>query len=158
MSKEKVIITMFLITQDATSIVSLVCGTNKIAWTHVDRGMTVLDWQQVECPNFLRGTYMASSYLTDVSRTIGVIKILTSRTIVLVLFLTFGWNSWYGIKTQECAICHFSFLPLGLHSCVTPPISRLLRNREILHLNPEYGSVPCHGSHEDCRGHAVRSA
>lgn len=74
------------------------------------------------------------------------------------LILTFGWSSWYGIKTQECAICHFSFLPLGLHSCVTPPISRLLRNREILHLNPEYGSVPRHGSHEDCGGHAVRSA
>lgn len=73
MSKEKASITMFLITQDATSIVSLVCGTNKIAWTHVDRGMTVLDWQHVECPNFLRGTYMASAYLTDVSRTIGVI-------------------------------------------------------------------------------------
>lgn len=73
MSKEKASITMFLTTQDATSIVSLVCGTNKIAWTHVDRGMTVLDWQQVECPNFLRGTYMASAYLTDVSRAIGVI-------------------------------------------------------------------------------------
>lgn len=51
----------------ASSIVSLVCGTNKIAWAHVDRGMTVLDWQQMECPNFLNGTYMASSYLTDVS-------------------------------------------------------------------------------------------
>lgn len=53
--------------EEATSIVSLVCGTNKIAWAHVDRGMTVLDWQQMECPNFLKGTYMASSYLTDVS-------------------------------------------------------------------------------------------
>lgn len=51
----------------ASSIVSLVCGTNKIAWAHVDRGMAVLDWQQMECPNFLNGTYMASSYLTDVS-------------------------------------------------------------------------------------------
>uniref|UniRef100_A0A3Q3WQG7 Uncharacterized protein n=1 Tax=Mola mola TaxID=94237 RepID=A0A3Q3WQG7_MOLML len=49
--------------EDANSIVSLVCGTNKIAWTHVDRGMTLLDWQWVDCPNFLKGTYMASSYL-----------------------------------------------------------------------------------------------
>lgn len=46
---------------------SMVCGTNKIAWAHVDRGMTVLDWQEMECPTFLRGTYMASSYLDDVS-------------------------------------------------------------------------------------------
>lgn len=53
--------------QDAGSIVSVVCGTNRIAWSHVDREMVVLDWQQVDCPNFLRGTYMASAYLSDVS-------------------------------------------------------------------------------------------
>ncbi|CAL1601613.1 unnamed protein product [Knipowitschia caucasica] len=53
--------------EDAGSIVSIVCGTNKIAWAHVDRGMTVLDWQQMECPNFLKGTYIASFYLSDVS-------------------------------------------------------------------------------------------
>lgn len=53
--------------QDAGSIVSVVCGTNKIAWSHVNRGMMVLDWQQVDCPNFFRGTYLASAYLSDVS-------------------------------------------------------------------------------------------
>ncbi|XP_028262434.1 transcription elongation factor, mitochondrial [Parambassis ranga] len=53
--------------EEASSIVSIVCGVNKIAWAHVDQGMTVLAWQQLDCPNFLRGTYMASSYLTDVS-------------------------------------------------------------------------------------------
>lgn len=53
--------------EEASSIVSLVCGTNKIAWAHVDRGMTVLDWQHMDCPNFLKGTYLASSYLSDVS-------------------------------------------------------------------------------------------
>ncbi|XP_031141624.1 transcription elongation factor, mitochondrial isoform X1 [Sander lucioperca] len=59
--------------EDATSIVSLICGTNKIAWAHVDRGMTVLDWQQLECPNFLRGTYMASAYLNDVSTVLALL-------------------------------------------------------------------------------------
>lgn len=58
---------LLLSRQDASNIVSLVCGTNKIAWAQVDRGMTLLDWRQVECPNFLRGTYMASAYLNDVS-------------------------------------------------------------------------------------------
>ncbi|XP_020502052.1 transcription elongation factor, mitochondrial [Labrus bergylta] len=53
--------------EEATNVVSIVCGTQKIAWAHVDRGMTVLDWQQLDCPNFLRGTYMASAYLNDVS-------------------------------------------------------------------------------------------
>ncbi|KAM9363507.1 transcription elongation factor, mitochondrial [Symphorus nematophorus] len=59
--------------EDASSIVSIVCGTNKIAWTHVDRGMTVLDWQQLECPNFLKGTYMASAYLNDVSTVVALL-------------------------------------------------------------------------------------
>ncbi|XP_032419226.1 transcription elongation factor, mitochondrial [Xiphophorus hellerii] len=59
--------------EDATSIVSLVCGTNKIAWAHVDREMTVLEWKQKECPNFLKGTYMASSYLNDVSTVVSVL-------------------------------------------------------------------------------------
>ncbi|GAA6232352.1 transcription elongation factor, mitochondrial [Lates japonicus] len=59
--------------EDANSIVSLTCGTNKIAWAHVERGMTVLDWQQMECPNFLRGTYMASAYLNDVSAAVSLL-------------------------------------------------------------------------------------
>ncbi|XP_044044952.1 transcription elongation factor, mitochondrial [Siniperca chuatsi] len=59
--------------EEASSIVSLVCGTNKIAWTHVNRGMTVLDWQQLECPNFLRGTYMASAYLNDVAAVVALL-------------------------------------------------------------------------------------
>ncbi|XP_004567871.3 transcription elongation factor, mitochondrial [Maylandia zebra] len=59
--------------EDASSIVSLICGTNKIAWAHVDRGMSVLDWQQVDCPNFLRGTYMASAYLHDVSSVVALL-------------------------------------------------------------------------------------
>ncbi|XP_026215051.1 transcription elongation factor, mitochondrial [Anabas testudineus] len=59
--------------EDANSIVSIVCGTNKIAWAHVDRGMKVLDWQQLDCPNFLKGTYMASSYLNDVSAVVAVL-------------------------------------------------------------------------------------
>nr|XP_046266934.1 transcription elongation factor, mitochondrial isoform X2 [Scatophagus argus] len=59
--------------EDASSIVSIVCGTNKIAWTHVDRGMTVLDWQQLECPNFLKGIYMASAYLNDVSTVVSLL-------------------------------------------------------------------------------------
>ncbi|XP_037328765.2 transcription elongation factor, mitochondrial isoform X1 [Pungitius pungitius] len=59
--------------EDASNIVSLVCGTNKIAWAQVDRGMMVLDWRQVECPNFLRGTYMASAYLNDVSEVVALL-------------------------------------------------------------------------------------
>lgn len=52
--------------ENAKSIVSIVAGTRKIAWAHVDRGVAVLDWQQEECHNFMRGTYQASTYLEDV--------------------------------------------------------------------------------------------
>uniref|UniRef100_A0A8C7HMI0 Transcription elongation factor, mitochondrial n=1 Tax=Oncorhynchus kisutch TaxID=8019 RepID=A0A8C7HMI0_ONCKI len=44
----------------ANSIVSIVCGVNKIAWVHVDHGMNVLEWKHEDCHNFLKGTYMAS--------------------------------------------------------------------------------------------------
>lgn len=56
--------------EEASSIVSIICGTNKVAWAHVDRGMMVLDWQQLDCPNFLKGTYIASSYLNDISNVV----------------------------------------------------------------------------------------
>ncbi|XP_072239532.1 transcription elongation factor, mitochondrial [Leuresthes tenuis] len=59
--------------EDANSIVSIVCGTDKIAWAHVDRGMMVLDWQQFMCPNFLKGPYMASAYLNDVSSVVALL-------------------------------------------------------------------------------------
>ncbi|KAJ8001925.1 hypothetical protein DPEC_G00174470 [Dallia pectoralis] len=53
--------------EEANSIVSIVCGINKIAWAHVDQGMNVLEWKQEDCLNFLKGTYMASAYLDDIS-------------------------------------------------------------------------------------------
>ncbi|AWP05814.1 putative transcription elongation factor mitochondrial [Scophthalmus maximus] len=67
--------------ENANSIVSIVCGTNKIAWANVDRGMTVLEWQQKECPNFLTGTYTASAYLNDVS---AVVSLLPSADFFIV--------------------------------------------------------------------------
>ncbi|XP_041641336.1 transcription elongation factor, mitochondrial [Cheilinus undulatus] len=67
--------------EDANAVVSIVCGTNKIAWAHVDRGMNVLDWQQLDCPNFLRGTYMASTYLNDVS---AVVTLLPSADFYII--------------------------------------------------------------------------
>lgn len=58
--------------EEASSIVSIVCGTNKIAWAQVNRAMKVLEWKQMDCPNFLKGSYMASSYLTDVSAVVDI--------------------------------------------------------------------------------------
>ncbi|KAG8428913.1 hypothetical protein GDO86_018887, partial [Hymenochirus boettgeri] len=51
--------------ENAESIVSIVFGIKKIAWAHVDRTMTVLDWQQEEWHRFMKGTYFAHVYLED---------------------------------------------------------------------------------------------
>ncbi|XP_042198342.1 transcription elongation factor, mitochondrial [Callorhinchus milii] len=53
--------------QNAKSIVSIVFGIRKIAWTHMDRSLTVLDWQQEESHRYMTGTYLPSVYLEEVS-------------------------------------------------------------------------------------------
>ncbi|XP_037663830.1 transcription elongation factor, mitochondrial [Choloepus didactylus] len=52
------------------SIVSIVFGTRRIAWAHLDRKLTVLDWQQDECCRLLKGTYPSSVYLEEISSVI----------------------------------------------------------------------------------------
>ncbi|XP_010592513.1 transcription elongation factor, mitochondrial isoform X2 [Loxodonta africana] len=49
------------------SIVSIVYGTRRIAWAHLDRKMTVLDWQQDESCRMMKGTYLSSVYLEEMS-------------------------------------------------------------------------------------------
>ncbi|TKC38380.1 hypothetical protein EI555_013650 [Monodon monoceros] len=47
------------------SIVSIVSGTRRIAWAHLDRKLTVLDWQQTEYCRLMKGTYLSSVYLEE---------------------------------------------------------------------------------------------
>ncbi|XP_054987713.1 transcription elongation factor, mitochondrial isoform X2 [Sorex araneus] len=49
------------------SIVSIVYGTRKIAWAHLDRKLSVLDWQQNECCRLVKGTYPTSNYFEKIS-------------------------------------------------------------------------------------------
>ncbi|XP_053309238.1 transcription elongation factor, mitochondrial [Spea bombifrons] len=51
----------------AESIVSIVFGTQKIAWAHMERNMNVCDWQQEEFYRFMKGTYHGHVYLEDIS-------------------------------------------------------------------------------------------
>ncbi|KAL8163751.1 UNVERIFIED_CONTAM: hypothetical protein K2H54_036796 [Gekko kuhli] len=53
--------------KSANSIVSVVFGTRRIAWAHVNRHLTIHDWQQQECTMFMKGTYMPSVYLEEIS-------------------------------------------------------------------------------------------
>ncbi|XP_048347299.1 transcription elongation factor, mitochondrial [Sphaerodactylus townsendi] len=53
--------------KSANDIVSVVFGTRKIAWAHVNRHLTIHDWQQQECTMFMKGTYVPSVYLEEIS-------------------------------------------------------------------------------------------
>ncbi|KAL0597210.1 LOW QUALITY PROTEIN: Transcription elongation factor, mitochondrial [Plecturocebus cupreus] len=56
------------ITSAANSIVSIVFGTRRIAWAHLDRKSTVLDWQQSDRWRLMKETtYSSSVYLEEIS-------------------------------------------------------------------------------------------
>ncbi|XP_017534574.3 transcription elongation factor, mitochondrial [Manis javanica] len=55
------------------SIVSIVFGTRRVAWAHVDHKLAVLDWQQNECCQLMKGTYTSSVYLKEISSVISKI-------------------------------------------------------------------------------------
>ncbi|ELW61779.1 transcription elongation factor, mitochondrial [Tupaia chinensis] len=56
--------------KSANSIVSIVFGTRRIAWTHLDRNMVVLDWQQSDCWRLMNRTYPSADYLEEISSVI----------------------------------------------------------------------------------------
>ena len=50
--------------------------------------MMVLDWQQLDCPNFLKGTYIASSYLNDASIDSGqIFNFMLSSILIMIIAL-----------------------------------------------------------------------
>ncbi|XP_069785944.1 transcription elongation factor, mitochondrial isoform X3 [Narcine bancroftii] len=51
----------------AKTIVSIVFGIRRIAWAHVDRNLTVLDWNQEESHRYMKGPYQPSLYLEEIS-------------------------------------------------------------------------------------------
>uniref|UniRef100_A0A8D2D8F5 Transcription elongation factor, mitochondrial n=1 Tax=Sciurus vulgaris TaxID=55149 RepID=A0A8D2D8F5_SCIVU len=52
------------------SIVSIVFGTQRIAWAHLDHKLTVLDWQQNDYWKLMNRTYPSSLYLKEISSVI----------------------------------------------------------------------------------------
>ncbi|XP_060700682.1 transcription elongation factor, mitochondrial [Hemiscyllium ocellatum] len=55
------------------SIVSVVFGIRKIAWAHVDRNLTVLDWNQETSHRYMKGPYLPSIYLEEISSAVSKI-------------------------------------------------------------------------------------
>ncbi|XP_013358917.1 PREDICTED: transcription elongation factor, mitochondrial, partial [Chinchilla lanigera] len=54
----------------ANSIVSVVFGTRRIAWAHLDRTLEVLDWQHNDCWMLRSKTHPSSVYLEEISSVI----------------------------------------------------------------------------------------
>ncbi|XP_060619945.2 transcription elongation factor, mitochondrial [Anolis sagrei] len=59
--------------ETANSIVSIVFGTRKIAWAHVNRHLAVQDWQQEECTVFMKGSYIPAMYFEEISSVVSKI-------------------------------------------------------------------------------------
>uniref|UniRef100_A0A8D0BF06 Transcription elongation factor, mitochondrial n=1 Tax=Salvator merianae TaxID=96440 RepID=A0A8D0BF06_SALMN len=119
--------------ESANSIVSIVFGTRKIAWAHVNRHLAVQDWQQEEC-TFTKGTYVPEVYLEEISSVVTKIPeadfyvleksglsalnaslfpvILHLRTVEAMLYVlldkTFAHNS-------QCKIVRMSRSTVGKH-------------------------------------------
>lgn len=55
------------------SIVSIVFGTRRIAWAHLDRKLAVLDWQYDDCWKLRDKIYPSSVYLEEISSVISKI-------------------------------------------------------------------------------------
>lgn len=56
--------------KEVNSIVSIVFGTRRIAWAHLDQKPTVLDWQQTECWKLTNRIYPSCVYLEEISSVI----------------------------------------------------------------------------------------
>ncbi|XP_051888923.1 transcription elongation factor, mitochondrial [Pristis pectinata] len=57
----------------AKTIVSIVFGIRRIAWAHVDQNLTVLDWNQEESHRYMKGPYLPSLYLEEISSAVSKI-------------------------------------------------------------------------------------
>ncbi|XP_069511062.1 transcription elongation factor, mitochondrial [Ambystoma mexicanum] len=100
----------------AESIVSIVFGTHKIAWAHVDRNRSVLDWQQQECFRFMKGTYLASVYLEDISSVVAMIP----------------RADYYILEKPSLSIQNVNLFPVALHLRTVEAMLYALLDKEYL--------------------------
>ncbi|XP_019502639.1 PREDICTED: transcription elongation factor, mitochondrial [Hipposideros armiger] len=95
------------------SIVSIVFGTRRIAWAHLDRQLAVLDWQQNECCQLMKGTYLSSVYLEEISSVIS--KIPTA--------------DFYILEKTGLSIQNSSLFPILLHLHIMEAMLYALLNK-----------------------------
>uniref|UniRef100_A0A8C6QY53 Transcription elongation factor, mitochondrial n=2 Tax=Nannospalax galili TaxID=1026970 RepID=A0A8C6QY53_NANGA len=95
------------------SIVSIVFGTRRIAWAHLDRKLTVLDWQQTECWKLSNRTYPSSVYLEEISSVISKMP----------------KADFYVLEKSGLSIQNTSLFPILLHFLITEAMLYALLNK-----------------------------
>ncbi|XP_051014051.1 transcription elongation factor, mitochondrial [Acomys russatus] len=95
------------------SIVSIVFGTRRIAWAHLDRKLTVLDWQQAECWKLTNRMYPTSFYLEEIS---SVISKMPKADL-------------YILEKSGLSIQNTSLFPILLHFLITEAMLYALLNK-----------------------------
>ncbi|KAM5274561.1 transcription elongation factor, mitochondrial [Ctenodactylus gundi] len=95
------------------SIVSIVFGTRRIAWAHLDRKLTVLDWQHSDCWKVTNKTYSSSVYLKEIS---SIISKIPSADL-------------YVLEKIALSIQNSSLFPILLHFHITEAMLYALLNK-----------------------------
>ncbi|XP_073902502.1 transcription elongation factor, mitochondrial isoform X1 [Castor canadensis] len=95
------------------SIVSIVFGTRRIAWAHLDRKLTVLDWQQSDCRKLMNRPHSSSVYLEEISSVISKMP----------------KADFYVLEKTGLSIQNSSLFPILLHFHITEAMLYALLNR-----------------------------
>ncbi|XP_038612948.1 transcription elongation factor, mitochondrial [Tachyglossus aculeatus] len=98
------------------SIVSVVFGSHKLAWAHLDRKLTVLDWQQEECSRLMRGDYASPVYLEEVS---SIISMMPEA-------------DFYVLEKNRLSLQQTSLFPLTLHFHIMEAMLHALLNKTFM--------------------------
>ncbi|XP_001511222.2 transcription elongation factor, mitochondrial [Ornithorhynchus anatinus] len=100
----------------AKSVVSVVFGLHKLAWAHLDHKLTVLDWQQEECSRLMRGDYVPSVYLEEVS---SIISMMPEA-------------DFYVLEKNRLSVQQASLFPLTLHFHIMEAMLHALLNKTFM--------------------------
>ncbi|XP_053427020.1 transcription elongation factor, mitochondrial [Nycticebus coucang] len=100
----------------AKSIISIVFGTRRIAWVHLDHKLTVLDWQQSDHWKLPSRTHPASVYLEEISSVI----------------LKMPKADFYVLEKTALSIQNSSLFPVLLHLHITEAMLYALLNKSFV--------------------------
>ncbi|KAM5126814.1 transcription elongation factor, mitochondrial, partial [Mantella aurantiaca] len=115
--------------QAVESVVCLVFGLRRMAWAHMDRTMTLRDWQQRQCFHFMKGKYMPDLYLEDIG---SVVSLLPAADLFILERPSLSSQSsamfpvMLHLRTVEAML--YCLLSAGMSQEAEPRVFSMLRN------------------------------